>query len=135
VQVVRGGQVHVVAARALAKAIGVQNAVVVTGEELRRAAASALPAQASKVDVFAEVEPTQKEQIVLALRHAGHVVGFLGDGINDAPALHAADVGISVADAADVAREAADVVLLEKDLSVVARGLREGRRTFANTMK
>jgi P-type Mg2+ transporter len=126
---------NVAAARALAKAIGVENAVVVTGEELRHAAASALPARANKVDVFAEVEPTQKEQIVLALRHAGHVVGFLGDGINDAPALHAADVGISVADAADVAREAADVVLLEKDLSVVARGLREGRRTFANTMK
>ena len=123
------------AARALAKALGIVNAVVVTGEELRHAAAAALPAQACAVDVFAEVEPTQKEQIVLALRQAGHVIGFLGDGINDAPALHAADVGISVAGAADVAREAADVVLLEKDLSVVARGLREGRRTFANTMK
>ena len=109
--------------------------VVVTGTELRRAAAAALPALARTVDIFAEVEPTQKEQIVTALRRSGHVVGFLGDGINDAPALHAADVGISVAGAADVAREAADLVLLEKELSVVARGLREGRRTFANTLK
>jgi Mg2+-importing ATPase len=126
---------NAVAARALARAIGIQDPVVVTGGELRVADAAALPALARRVHVFAEVEPTQKEQIVLALRHAGHVVGFIGDGINDAPALHAADVGISVAGAADVAREAADVVLLEKELSVVARGLREGRRTFANTLK
>jgi len=123
------------AARALCRAVGIAEPVVLTGTELRRAAASALPALTRTVDVFAEVEPTQKEQIVTALRRSGHVVGFLGDGINDAPALHAADVGISVAGAADVAREAADIVLLEKDLSVVARGLREGRRTFVNTLK
>jgi Mg2+-importing ATPase len=123
------------AARALCRALGMPAPVVRTGTELRRAAASALPALARTADVFAEVEPTQKEQIVTALRHAGHVVGFMGDGINDAPALHAADVGISVAGAADVAREAADIVLLEKELGVVARGLREGRRTFANTLK
>ncbi len=123
------------AARALARRLGVSAPVIVTGTELRRAAASALPPLARTVDIFAEVEPTQKEQIVLALRRSGHVVGFMGDGINDAPALHAADVGISVAGAADVAREAADIVLLEKDLSVVARGLREGRRTFVNTLK
>ena len=126
---------NAVAAWALVRAIGLPDAVIATGAELRQAAAAALPALSRTVDVFAEVEPTQKEQIVLALRRAGHVVGFVGDGINDAPALHAADVGISVAGAADVAREAADVVLLEKDLSVVARGLREGRRTFANTLK
>jgi Mg2+-importing ATPase len=102
---------------------------------VHQAAPSALPAWSRTVDVFAEVEPTQKEQIVAALRKSGQVVGFIGDGINDAPALHAADVGISVAGAADVAREAADIVLLEKELSVVARGLREGRRTFANTLK
>ena len=123
------------AARALARHLGLAAPVIVTGTDLRQAAAAALPALTRGADVFAEVEPTQKEQIVMALRHAGHVVGFLGDGINDAPALHAADVGISVAGAADVAREAADIVLLEKGLSVVARGLREGRRTFANTMK
>jgi Mg2+-importing ATPase len=123
------------AARALCHALGLPAPVVLTGTELRKAAASALPALTRTVDVFAEVEPTQKEQIVTALRRAGHVVGFMGDGINDAPALHAADVGISVAGAADVAREAADIVLLEKELSVVARGLREGRRTFVNTLK
>jgi Mg2+-importing ATPase len=126
---------NVAAARALARAIGMTDAVVITGTELRHADAAALPALTRTVSVFAEVEPTQKEQIVMALRRSGHVVGFLGDGINDAPALHAADVGISVAGAADVAREAADVVLLEKELTVVARGLREGRRTFANTLK
>ncbi len=126
---------NAVAARALARAIGLPNAVIKTGAELRTAAASALPALSRTVDIFAEVEPTQKEQIVAALRRSGQVVGFIGDGINDAPALHAADVGISVAGAADVAREAADIVLLEKELGVVARGLREGRRTFANTLK
>ncbi len=133
VKVVTGD--NAAAARALARRLGIAAPVVVTGTELRRAAAAALPALARTVDIFAEVEPTQKEQIVTALRRSGHVVGFLGDGINDAPALHAADVGISVAGAADVAREAADLVLLEKELSVVARGLREGRRTFANTLK
>ncbi|MFL5303731.1 MAG: magnesium-translocating P-type ATPase [Polyangia bacterium] len=133
VKVVTGD--NAAAARALARRLGIAAPVVVTGTELRHAAAAALPALARTVDIFAEVEPTQKEQIVTALRRSGHVVGFLGDGINDAPALHAADVGISVAGAADVAREAADLVLLEKELSVVARGLREGRRTFANTLK
>jgi Mg2+-importing ATPase len=126
---------NAIAARALARAIGLPEAVIKTGADIRAAAASALPALCRAVDVFAEVEPTQKEQIVVALRRSGHVVGFMGDGINDAPALHAADVGISVAGAADVAREAADIVLLEKELGVVARGLREGRRTFANTLK
>jgi Mg2+-importing ATPase len=87
------------------------------------------------VDVFAEVEPNQKESIILALKQSGHVVGYMGDGINDASALHAADVGISVANGVDVAKEAADIVLLEKDLEVLARGVREGRVTFANTLK
>jgi Mg2+-importing ATPase len=123
------------AARSLAHRLGIPEAGIVTGPALQGAAAAALPALARAAHVFAEVEPTQKEQIVAALRASGQVVGFLGDGINDAPALHAADVGISVAGAADVAREAADIVLLEKELAVVARGLREGRRTFANTLK
>lgn len=85
--------------------------------------------------VFAEIEPELKERIVLALQAQGEVVGFLGDGINDAPALRTADIGISVEKAVDVAREAADIVLLEKDLDVLAHGVEEGRRTFANTMK
>jgi Mg2+-importing ATPase len=87
------------------------------------------------VDVFAEIEPNQKERILIALRKAGNVVGYLGDGINDATALHAADVGISVASAVDVAKEAADIVLLRQDLGVLAQGVRNGRDTFANTLK
>jgi P-type Mg2+ transporter len=85
--------------------------------------------------VFAEVEPNQKERIILALKKAGKVVGYMGDGINDAPALHAADVGISVASATATAKDAADVVLLEKDLGVLATGVAEGRQIFANTIK
>ena len=95
----------------------------------------ALTRCASEVDVFAEIEPTQKERIVVALKKAGHVVGYMGDGINDATALHTADVGLSVDTAVDVAREAADFVLLERDLEVLVDGVREGRRTFANTLK
>jgi Mg2+-importing ATPase len=87
------------------------------------------------VDVFAEIEPNQKERIIIALKKAGNVVGYMGDGINDASALHAADVGISVECAVDVAKEAADIVLLEKDLGVLVQGVREGRTTFANTLK
>jgi Mg2+-importing ATPase len=85
--------------------------------------------------IFAEVDPNQKERIIRALRRAGHVVGYLGDGINDAPALHAADVGISVDTAVDVARESADFVLLQHDLMVLTRAIDEGRRVFANTLK
>lgn len=90
---------------------------------------------APQVGVFAEVDPNQKERIITALQKTGHVVGYLGDGINDAPALHAADVGISVENAADVAREAADFVLLKHDLKVLCQGIDEGRHTFANTLK
>jgi Mg2+-importing ATPase len=87
------------------------------------------------VDVFAEIEPNQKERIILALKKAGNVVGYMGDGINDASALHAADVGISVESAVDVAKDAADIVLLEKGLDVLVQGVLEGRTTFANTLK
>jgi Mg2+-importing ATPase len=92
-------------------------------------------AAAPRVGVFAEVEPHQKERIILALKKGGSAVGYLGDGINDAAALHAADVGISVDSAADVTKQAADIVLLDKDLGALARGVREGRRAFANTLK
>ena len=108
---------------------------MLTGEDLRRTSAEALPQLVAGIDVFAEIEPLQKEQILRALRESGAVVGFLGDGINDASALHAADVGISVDGAVDVAKVAADIVLLRHDLSVLARGVRLGRETFANTLK
>ncbi len=86
------------------------------------------------IEIFAEIEPNQKERIILALRHSGNVVGYMGDGINDAPALHAADASISVDTATDLVKESADFVLLEKDLNVLAKGVLEGRRTFANTL-
>jgi Mg2+-importing ATPase len=88
-----------------------------------------------QTNVFAEVEPNQKERIIIALKKAGNIVGYLGDGINDASALHAADVGISVESAVDVAKEAADIVLMEKNLDVLVEGVKEGRVTFANTLK
>jgi Mg2+-importing ATPase len=96
---------------------------------------AALLKRVNDVDVFAEVEPNQKERIILALRKSGNVVGYMGDGINDAPGLHAADVGISVDSAVDVAKEAAEIVLLEKNVEVLFQGVLEGRRTFSNTMK
>jgi P-type Mg2+ transporter len=119
----------------LAQAIGMTGAKLIAGQELLHMSDSALAARVNGVDVFAEIEPNQKERIILALRKAGNVVGYMGDGINDASALHAADVGISVESAVDVAKEAADIVLLEKNLSVLVDGVQEGRRTFANTMK
>ena len=86
-------------------------------------------------NVFARVNPSQKDRIMEALRKNGHVVGFLGDGINDAPSLKRADVGISVDNAVDVAKESADIILLQKDLTVLENGVVEGRKTFGNTMK
>ena len=115
--------------------VGLPNAKVLTGAALRALSDDALPVAANATDIFAEVEPNQKERIIRALRRAGHIVGYMGDGINDAPALHAADVSISVQEAVDVAKEAADIVLLETDLAVLEAGVREGRRTFANTLK
>jgi Mg2+-importing ATPase len=114
---------------------GLVDAQIMTGSELRQISDVALIQRAANAQVFAEVEPNQKERIILALKKAGNVVGYMGDGINDASALHAADVGISVANAVDVAKEAADIVLLEKDLAVLEKGVREGRVTFANTLK
>lgn len=115
--------------------MGLSNPIILTGSDLHRMIDEALLPLAPDIDIFAEVEPNQKERIILALRKAGNVVGYMGDGINDASALHAADVGISVEGAVDVAKEAADIVLLEKDLSVLVPGVREGRTTFANTLK
>lgn len=122
-------------AATVSRRVGLESPTIVTGSDLRRLSDEAIRQRAREADVFAEVEPNQKEQIILALKHSGQVVGYLGDGINDASALHAADVGISVASAVDVAREAAQVVLLKQDLNVLVQGVREGRRTFSNTLK
>lgn len=122
-------------AASISHRVGIESPTIVTGADLRTMTGSALLERVHEADVFAEVEPNQKEQIILALKQSGEVVGYLGDGINDASALHAADVGISVASAVDVAREAAQVVLLKQDLSVLVQGVREGRRTFSNTLK
>jgi P-type Mg2+ transporter len=115
--------------------MGLSETEILTGQDIRQLSDAALLNRVTVVDVFAEIEPNQKERIILALRKAGNVVGYMGDGMNDASALHAADVGISVDGAADVAKDAADIVLLEKDLSVLVQGVREGRATFANTLK
>jgi Mg2+-importing ATPase len=115
--------------------VGLGGTRVMSGSEVRLLSDEALPVRAQQTAIFAEIEPNQKERIIRGLRRAGHVVGYMGDGINDAPALHAADVSISVQGAVDVAKEAADIVLLERDLAVLAAGVREGRRTFANTLK
>ena len=121
--------------RNLATKLGIENPVIITGKEMMQMSDAAFLHQAEKAHVFAEVEPNQKEKIILALKKNGNVVGFMGDGINDAPALHAADVGVSVDTAVDVAKEAADIVLLASDLHVLRNGISEGRKTFANSMK
>jgi Mg2+-importing ATPase len=115
--------------------VGLSSNRLITGADLRAMSDEALLHRVSRAQVFAEVEPNQKERIILALRKSGRVVGYMGDGINDASALHAADVGLSVDTAVDVAKEAADIVLLEKSLGVLVRGVQEGRKTFANTLK
>ncbi|MDB5110921.1 MAG: magnesium-translocating P-type ATPase [Mucilaginibacter sp.] len=122
-------------AKSLALQIGIKVPRILTGAALQKMSNTALMHQAPLTDIFAEVEPNQKEHIITILKKAGHVVGFMGDGINDAPALHIADVGISVDTAVDVAKEAADIVLLSRDLEVLTQGIVEGRKTFANTMK
>src|SRR4249920_4109913 len=115
--------------------MGLSKTKILSGSDLRDLSDGALLRRVADVDVFAEIEPNQKERIILALKKTGNVVGYMGDGINDASALHAADVGISVESAVDVAKEAADIVLLERDLEVLVQGVREGRATFANTLK
>ncbi|WP_239651473.1 magnesium-translocating P-type ATPase [Neosynechococcus sphagnicola] len=115
--------------------VGLPDQMILTGSELGKLSDEALMQRVQSTNVFAEIEPNQKERIIIALKKAGNVVGYLGDGINDASALHAADVGISVESAVDVAKEAADIVLMEKDLNVLVVGVKEGRVTFANTLK
>lgn len=122
-------------ARSLALQIDIGLPRILTGGQISKMSNAALIHQAVLTDIFAEVEPNQKERIIAALKKGGHAVGFMGDGINDAPALHAADVGISVDSAVDVAKQAADIVLLNRDLDVLYEGIIEGRKTFTNTMK
>lgn len=122
-------------ALSLAGQVGMGDPVILTGKQLGEMSDRALFQQAVRTDIFAEVEPNQKEQIILALKKSGNVVGFIGDGINDAPALHTADVGISVDSAVDVAKEAADIVLLNPGLDVLVTGIAAGRKTFTNSMK
>jgi Mg2+-importing ATPase len=128
------GDNHLVAAH-VSQQMGLKNTKIMTGPDLSHLSDSALLRKVGGVDVFAEIEPNQKERIILALKKAGNVVGYMGDGINDASALHVADVGISVESAVDVAKDAADIVLLEKGLDVLVQGVCEGRTTFANTLK
>jgi P-type Mg2+ transporter len=122
-------------ARHVAEAVNLPLQGVLTGSQLNDLRDEALWHLAERTTLFAEVDPNQKERIILALQKTKHVVGYMGDGINDAPALHAADVGLSVDTAVDVAKDAADFVLLKKDLSILRQGIDEGRLTFANTLK
>ena len=122
-------------ARTLGGHMGLAKPKMLTGREMHGMSDAALTKRCRSVDIFAGIEPNQKERIIHALRRAGEVVGYMGDGINDASALHAADVGISVSSAVDVAKDAADIVLLEPGLDVLTRGVQDGRMTFANTQK
>ena len=126
---------NILVVRYLAKAIGLNVSEMVIGADLLKTSEDALSLKANQVDVFAEIEPMQKERIIKALQKAGHAVGFLGDGINDAGAIKAADIGISVESAADITKELADIVLLDKSIEAISEGVMEGRKTFANTLK
>jgi Mg2+-importing ATPase len=122
-------------ARHTAQSIGLNISGVVTGDQMADMRDAALLYAVQHNNIFAEVDPSQKERIILSLKKAGQVVGYMGDGINDAPSLHSADVGISVDNAVDVAKEAADFVLLKNDLEVLRQGIIQGRKTFTNTLK
>lgn len=122
-------------AQSIATKIGIDTKFMITGEELDELRDEALWQRVQDIHVFAQVDPNQKERIILALRKHRHVVGYLGDGINDVPAMHASDVSISVENAADIAKATASVVLLEKNLGIICNGIAAGRQTFANTLK
>ncbi len=122
-------------ARHICEQVGLDGGRIILGDELDGMSDTALQHIAEETSVFARVSPAQKNRIMLALKARKHVVGFLGDGINDAPSLHVADVGISVATAVDVAKDAAEIILLERSLAVLHRGVLEGRKAFGNVMK
>jgi Mg2+-importing ATPase len=133
VKVITGDSLLV--AQHVARSVGLDAERVLTGKQLDELHDEALWHAAERTDLFVEVDPNQKERIILSLKKMGHVVGFLGDGVNDAPAMHAADTSLSVQEAVEVAREAADFVLLDRHLDVIRYGIEEGRKTFANTLK
>jgi P-type Mg2+ transporter len=122
-------------ARKICKDVGLSSELVLTGDEIEKMSATQLADAAEKTTLFARVSPAHKQRIIQALQSRKHTVGFMGDGINDAPALHAADVGISVDTAVDIAKEAADMILLEKSLLVLDEGVIEGRKVFSNIIK
>ena len=128
------GDSELVAAK-VCRDVGLDAGEVIVGSQVDALSDDALAALAKSTTLFARLTPMHKERIVTLLKREGHVVGFMGDGINDAPALRAADIGISVDGAVDIAREAADIILLEKSLMVLEQGVIEGRRTFANMLK
>ncbi len=117
------------------RAVGISPRNMLLGRDIDRMTDPALAQRVGKTPAFARLTPAQKDRVLRALRARGHVVGFIGDGINDAPSLHAADVGISVANAVDVAKEAAEIILMEPGLDVLLVGILEGRRAFGNVMK
>ena len=121
--------------RCICKQVGLPVHRLLLGEAIEAMSESELERAAPETDVFAKLSPAQKARVVTALRNAGHTVGFMGDGINDAPAMKAADIGISVDTAVDVAKESADIILLEKNLMVLEQGIMEGRKTYANMIK
>ncbi len=115
--------------------VGLDSSRIILGSELEKLSEPALAHLVEQTSIFARVSPAQKNRIILALKNRSHVVGYLGDGINDAPSLHTADVGISVSTAVDVAKDAADFILLERSLRVLHAGIIEGRKSFGNVMK
>lgn len=121
--------------RHVVRELGLEVGATLTGPDVAKLSDDALAARLDQTSLFCRVTPAEKSRIIAAYRRKGHVVGYMGDGINDAPSLHAADVGFSVDTAVDVAKEAAAMILLRKDLGVLAEGVREGRRTFANILK
>ena len=132
-KILTGDQAYVAAS--ICKRVGIPSEIILTGAELDQMTDTELNEAVEKIHVFAELTPGQKVRLVSALRQNGHTVGFLGDGINDIPALCESNVGISVDTAVDAAKDAADVVLLQKDLGVLEQGILEGRKTFTNMLK
>jgi Mg2+-importing ATPase len=133
VKILTGDNEHVT--KHVCSELGIPITGLLTGAEVEKLSDESLAVRLEETNIFCRVTPVQKNRVILGLKHRGHVVGFLGDGINDAPSLHTSDVGISVEGAVDVAKDAADIILLQQDLGALDRGIIEGRRAFGNIMK